>query len=270
MISRYADRRVDKIWSLDEKFRLWQETELAVIRARKELGRIPSGTHRQIRDILVSKPIDVNFIEEREKILHHDLNAFLEERARFLPVELQVFWHERMTSYDTEEAAFARSLQSSCNMVSEDLGALLRALRKLSIEHRHTPMNARTHGQEAELQSFGKRVLTWFKDLDTARLTFVGSMENLGYSKLSGAIGTNSGIDPKLESTALGILGFKPWSGATQIMPRIIYTPIAQALDNMVAVIDKIAIDLRLGARSGRPLWHEPFGKSQKGSSAMP
>jgi len=34
--------------------------------------------------------------------------------------------------------------------------------------------------------------------------------------------------------------------------------------------LDKIATAIRLGARSGRPIFQEPFGKKQKGSSAMP
>jgi adenylosuccinate lyase len=53
-------------------------------------------------------------------------------------------------------------------------------------------------------------------------------------------------------------------------MPREIYAPIAQALCQIVLTLDKIALDIRLGARSGRPIYQEPFGKKQKGSSAMP
>lgn len=61
-----------------------------------------------------------------------------------------------------------------------------------------------------------------------------------------------------------------PFYGATQIMPRELYAPIAQALCQIVQTLDKIATDIRLGARSGNPIRQEPFGKKQKGSSAMP
>jgi adenylosuccinate lyase len=90
------------------------------------------------------------------------------------------------------------------------------------------------------------------------------------YSKISGAHGKYGTIDPELERTALEILGFKPFYGATQIMPRILYAPIAQALSGIVQVLNNIATDIRLGARSGRPIMREPFSKKQKGSSAMP
>jgi len=53
-------------------------------------------------------------------------------------------------------------------------------------------------------------------------------------------------------------------------MPREIYAPIAQALAQVVGTLNKIALAIRLGARSGRPILQEPFGRRQKGSSAMP
>jgi adenylosuccinate lyase len=53
-------------------------------------------------------------------------------------------------------------------------------------------------------------------------------------------------------------------------MPRELYASIAQALCQIVLTLDKIATSIRLGARSGRPIFQEPFGKKQKGSSAMP
>lgn len=270
MIERYSDQKITRIWGLENKFTLWQRVELAVIEAREKLAKIPEGMHATIKGILESNPIDIAFIDDREKILHHDLNSFLEERLRFLPPELQAEFHKRMTSYDTEEAPFAMMLKSSCGHVFKKVKDLLEKLREKAIAYRHTPMNARTHGQEAEMQSFGKRCLSWHMDLNTALYNLTVTANNLDVSKLSGAIGTNSGIDPELENTALSILGFKPWVGATQIMPRVLYSPIASALADLTLVIDKIANDIRLGARSGRPLWHEPFGKGQKGSSAMP
>jgi len=256
--------------SLDEKYKRWQTVELAVIQARENLGQIPKDTHHDINAILNDRPIDGKWIDEREKIVKHDLNAFIEERMRHLPVELQAYWHKGMTSYDTEEAAFAMMLSEACLQISMATSGLLREIRNLSIKYRYTPMNGRTHGQEAEMQSFGKRCLTWYCDLRAAQATLRQQMDNLKYSKLSGAIGTNSGVSPEVEEEALKLLGLLPWIGATQIMPRVLYAPIADALANQVLVVEKIALDIRLMSRSGHPLCHEPFGKLQKGSSAMP
>jgi adenylosuccinate lyase len=270
MIKRYEDPRIKKTWSLEEKYKLWQDTELAVIMARENLRRIPFGTYEKISAALLAR-IDAKKIERLEKKLQHDLNAFLEERWGRLSDKLKSFFHQDMTSYDTEESAFIVCLQDSCKLVQEEMEKLMVNIRTQAIKFRFTPMNGRTHGQEAEIQSFGKRLLTWYCDLDAAIINLSRSMETLKYSKLSGAIGTNSGIDQELETEALRILGFKPYHGATQILPRILFSPIASALSDLVSQIEKIALDIRLGARSGRrQLWQEPFSKKQKGSSAMP
>jgi adenylosuccinate lyase len=270
MNRRYRDARVHTTWSDENKFGLWQKVELVVPKAREQLKRIKPGTHRRMEKILLSKPIRVRWIERRDKVIHHDLNAFIEERVHYLPSTLEAEFHKAMTSYDTEESAFVIMLKDSCRYVISDCLALLDVLQEKALLYRYTPMGGRTHGQLAEMQSFGKRCLTWYKDLRAALGGLEGTMVSLRYSKLSGAIGTNSGIDPELEKVALGLLGLLPWSGATQIMPRILYAPIASALADLVCVIDKIAYDIRLASRSGRSLMHEPFGDLQKGSSAMP
>lgn len=161
-------------------------------------------------------------------------------------------------------------LQASINLVEIYYQQLDAIFVEMAKKYRFTIMNGRTHGQEAELQTFGKRCLTWLRDLRFDFTHLMGVKENLIYSKISGAIGSYGSIEPELEENALEILGFKPYYGATQIIPREIYAPIAQALCQLVLTLDKIALAIRLGARSGRPIYQEPFGKKQKGSSAMP
>ncbi len=128
----------------------------------------------------------------------------------------------------------------------------------------------RTHGQEAELQTFGKRCLTYLQALRVDMLTLQRAKRNLRYSKISGAVGNYGSINPALEQAALQILDLQPFYGATQIMPRELYAPLAQALCQIVMTLDKIANDIRLGARSGQPIYQEPFGRQQTGSSRMP
>ncbi len=270
MIKRYEDKDVVRIWSNEHKLDLWQKTELAVILAMANLGKTDEETYRKISEALSKNPIDVNWWLQRDKEIHHDLNAFLDERLRFLPPDLQVYFHRKITSYDTEEPAFAQILEQSLILVKMYCFELRNILKAMAQKYRYTIMNGRTHGQEAELQTFGKRCLTWLQDLRVDMDNLKRAKENLKYSKLSGAIGNYGSIDPAVEKEALKILGFEPFYGATQILPRELYAPIAQALCQIVLTLDKIAIAIRLGARSGRPIYQEPFAKKQKGSSAMP
>jgi len=270
MIERYENPGIAAIWCDRNKLKLWRDTELAVIHAKEKLGRIPRGMFRRIKKILLANLIDLVQWKEKEKELKHDLNAFIFECLRWLPPALQVFFHQKMTSYDTEEPAFAQMLADSIAIVDEKISELMRTLIQMAKKYRYTIMNGRTHDQEAELQSFGKRCLTWLQALRVDLDNLSRAVKNLKYSKLSGAIGSYGSIDPEVEKEALRLLGLKPFYGATQIMPRELYAPIAQALAQIAMTLEKIALDIRLGARSGRPIYQEPFGKKQTGSSAMP
>ena len=270
MIKRYERPEIAEIWSNETKLSLWQKLELTVVWTRTKLGIAPRDVAERIEEILISRPIDEGRWLELDKLLRHDLNAFLEERKRHLSPELQMWFHKHMTSFDTEEAPFATMLEESLAVVRACFARLEQALVQMANKYRYTIMYARTHGQGAKAQTHGKRCLTWLVDVRQAISALRQACLVLKFSRLSGAVGNYGGLSPELEKEALASLGFEPYYGATQIMPRILYAPIAQSLLNLVLQLNKIAMDIRLGSRSGRPIYQEPFARVQKGSSAMP
>ncbi|MCX6724044.1 MAG: lyase family protein [Candidatus Staskawiczbacteria bacterium] len=270
MIERYRSKVIAQIWEDRTKLDAWQKVELAVVEARSLLGIIPPTVFMEVNRILGSTQVYLEWWKEREEKIGHDLQAWVEERVRLLPSELQGHFHDGMTSYDTEETAFLMLLKYSANIVVGECTQLLEALSTLALKYRRCPMMAITHGQHAEVQTFGKRCLTWHREIFLARNRVRDEAARLNMSKLSGAVGNYGEITPEIEEKALALLGFKPFFGATQILPRQIHVPLASALATLVVAISKIGVDIRLGARSPRPIYQEPFGKSQKGSSAMP
>lgn len=272
MIPRYAQAEITGVWSDGNKLSLWQKNELAVTEAKTNLGLIDRDVFMRMSEILKGAPIDLEWWKKKDREIRHDLNAFIEERVRFLPLGLRPYFHgeEELTSYDVEEPAFAKMLKDSVIPVEEEASGIMNVLEGLARKYRYTIMMGRTHGQEAELQTFGKRCLTWYQALGVNLLFLKMAKRGLRYSKISGALGNYGSIDPKVEKEALKILGFQPFYGVTQIMPRELYVPLAQSLCQIVITLDKIAIDIRLGARSPRPIYQEPFAKAQKGSSRMP
>jgi len=272
MIPRYAQAEITEIWSDRNKLELWQKSELAVIEAKVNLNQVTRDVFVKISEILKGAPIDLEWWKKKDREIRHDLNAFIEERVRFLPLELRPYFHgdEELTSYDVEEPAFGQMLKGSVIPVEREVSEIMNVLEGLARKYRYTIMMGRTHGQEAELQTFGKRCLTWYQDLGVDLFFLKMAKRSLKYSKISGALGNYGSIDPKVEKEALKILGFQPFYGATQIMPRELYAPLAQSLCQIVMTLEKIATDIRLGARSPRPIYQEPFAKAQKGSSRMP
>ncbi|MDD5099132.1 MAG: hypothetical protein PHP35_02210, partial [Candidatus Colwellbacteria bacterium] len=132
MIKRYSDNDVSELWSDGNKLRLWQKTELAVIKARVNLSLIEKSVSKRISETLLSHEIDIDWWLNRDKETGHDLNAFLDERSRFLPIDLQPYFHQGMTSYDTEEAAFASMLSGSVKLLSEKISPIKEALKSLA------------------------------------------------------------------------------------------------------------------------------------------
>jgi len=271
MHERYTKPEIARAWSDQHKLELWQGVELAAIQAKERLGKFPAGTLARIREALEANPIDIAWWKARDIEIHHDLQAFLDERLRFIPLDLQRYWHEGMTSFDTEEAAFARMILDSLAVVRDRATKLRKAVADLARRYRYTPCLGETHGQWADLTTFGAICLSWLADLKyDADTNLANCAGGVFYSKLSGAIGKYGDTDPAVEKTTLEILGFTPYFGATQITPREVYTPTAAALTQIVQTLQKIALSIRLGARSESRIVQEPFKKKQKGSSAMP
>ena len=245
---------------------------MALIAAREKLGQIAKGIWFAI-DAILKKPVNIVRLEEIEAKIHHDAQSAVEERREVLrehPELLEGEYHKKVTSYDIEDPAFVKMLADSVCEVVKAARDLRRAIASKAVAYRFTPALAKTHGQWAQIQSFGYECLTWHQDLATPMTDIEYSAGRLQFSKMSGAIGNNAEIDPELEIAALNELGLKPWHGATQIMPRVVYASLASGLAHLVSQCAKVAGDIRLGARSGFKIIEEPHGKDQKGSSAMP
>ncbi|MDE2041046.1 MAG: hypothetical protein KGI59_01505 [Patescibacteria group bacterium] len=272
MIERYSDPELTEIWSDREKWNRCERVERAVIVARARLGRIPEDIPRRIDECWSAQPISPERIAQIESQTHQDLIAFLKERKEALNDEhLARYVHDQeMTSYDTQEPAFNEALKLSCSLIVTYIGGLLGTMEAFIKDHRFVPLLEPSHGQGAEVQSLSRLCFTWYQDLRGALASLENAMGVLRYSKLSGMIGSNSGMDPELEETALGLLGLKPLYGSTQIVSRVHYTQISDGLANVVSAIEKASYDIWLGAQSCSRTWREPFGKSQKSSSANP
>ena len=270
MHDRYDEPRITGIWGNNELLLGWQSVELAVMKARVDLGEMPQADYDLIEGALLSHPPNVRFWKKRDGKLNHDLNAFIEERLRFIPKDLQRWFHRLMTSYDTEESARQLHLMKSAVIVVEETRALMSVIKPQADKYRFAVMMKVTHGQWADPGTFGARLCGWYIELEEDLWALETAMRELHFSKLSGFVGNYTGITPELEEKALAILGLKPYIGATQIMPRTKALSLASAILRLSKTLTNIATAIRLGARSAGLIYQEPFKKGQKGSSAGP
>ena len=103
-------------------------------------------------------------------------------------------------------------------IILDDLQEFRTVLRRRANEFRHTPCIGRTHGIHAEPMTFGLKLLLWSAEIerDIERLEHAKKIVSVG--KLSGAVGTYSNINPRIEELTCKHLGLTPVRLATQVI----------------------------------------------------
>ena len=96
MIPRYSRPEMSRIWSAENRYRIWFEIEAHACDAQAALGIIPESAARAVRE---RGAFEVERIDEIERETHHDVIAFLTNLAEHVGPEAR-FVHQGMTSSD--------------------------------------------------------------------------------------------------------------------------------------------------------------------------
>jgi adenylosuccinate lyase len=266
VIERYTRKEMGRIWEPENRFRKWLEVELAACEAWNKLGKIPD---KALKTIVKKADFNVARIDEIEKTVKHDVIAFLTSVAEFVGPDSR-FIHMGLTSSDILDTSFALQLREAADLIMEDIKGLREVLKKRAYEHKDTPMMGRSHGIHAEPMTFGLKMALWYDEMGRNFDRIERAKEVISYGKLSGAVGTFSQIDPRVETYVLKKLGLKPESVATQVVHRDRHAEYFNALAITAASLEKFAIEIRHLQRTEVLEVEEPFTRGQKGSSAMP
>jgi adenylosuccinate lyase len=131
-------------------------------------------------------------------------------------------------------------------------------------------MIGRTHGIHAEVMTFGLKCASWYAELSRDRVRLAAARAEIAHGKLSGAVGTFASNAPEVETAVCARLGLKPEPIATQVVPRDRHAVLFARLAILAGTLERIALEIRHLQRTEVGEVAEPFGKGQKGSSAMP
>jgi adenylosuccinate lyase len=267
VIARYSRPAMARAWSDESKLSRWLEVELAALDGWTSVGAVPDEAAREIRARAEAPtPQRVAEIEERTQ---HDVAAFVDAVAEPLgPVGR--WFHYGLTSSDVLDTALSLQIREAGALILEGIERALAAVLVQAERHRKTLMMGRTHGVHAEPTTFGLKLAGWAWELDRARTRVERALEGLRVGKLSGAVGTYSAIDPEVERLACERLGLEPAPSSTQILQRDRHADLLGALAVTAASLEKFALEIRHLARTEVREVEEPFGRGQKGSSAMP
>jgi adenylosuccinate lyase len=266
MIPRYSRPEMARIWSDESRLRRWLDVELAVCETWAEAGKIPKDALATIRK---KAAFDVARIAEIEATVQHDVIAFLTSVAEKVGPESR-FIHLGLTSNDVVDTAQALQMVEACDLLVGGVEGLRAAIEKRAFEHKNTPMVGRTHGMHAEPITFGLVLALWHDEVrrDLERLR--AARGRIAVGKLSGAVGTFAHFEPDLEARSLQRLGLTPVPLASQVIQRDRHAEFVAAIALTATSIEKFAVEIRHLQRTEVGEVEEPFGKGQKGSSAMP
>ena len=267
MIARYSRPAMAALWSDEGKLSSWLEVELAALEAWAELGAIPREDAQKI--VATAKAPDPERVREIEATLHHDTAAFIDAVCEQLGDEGRWF-HYGLTSSDVVDTALSLQIGRAGALILEGLERALAAVVARAREHRRTVCIGRTHGVHAEPTSFGLKLAVWAFELERDRDRLKRALEQLRVGKFSGVVGTYAATDPRLEEIACKRLGLEPAPASTQIIQRDRHAELLSTLALCASSLDKFALEIRHLARTEVREVQEPFGKGQKGSSAMP
>jgi adenylosuccinate lyase len=255
-----------EIWSEENKFRKWLEVELAACEAWASLGKIPRESLARIKR---KAAFDVDRINEIEKETQHDLIAFLTSVAEKVGRDSR-FIHLGLTSYDIEDTARSIQLREAADLIIKDVDEVIKILKRRAKEEKNTVMMGRTHGVHAEPITFGLKLLVWVAEMERNRDRLLRARDVIAVGKLSGAVGTYAAVDPRVEEYVCKKLKLTPSPAATQVLQRDRHAEFMTTLAVVAATLEQFATEIR--GLQKTEVWEveEPFGKGQKGSSAMP
>jgi adenylosuccinate lyase len=131
-------------------------------------------------------------------------------------------------------------------------------------------MIGRTHGIWAEPTVFGHKLAGWAFELARDHTRLLAAREAVAVGKISGAVGTYAHVPPEVEQHVCQALGLAVEPASTQVTARDRHAQYLQAIALVGASIERMATEIRHLQRSEVSEVAEPFGRGQKGSSAMP
>jgi adenylosuccinate lyase len=267
LIERYTLPEIGGLWTEEAKYRAWLEVELAVCRARAELGEIPS---EEVEELAGKADFTVERIHEIEEDTNHDVIAFVSAVAETVDSPVSRHFHFGLTSSDVLDTAGALQLRDALDLIRDEARGLAVLLCEMALEHRETVMVGRTHGVHAEPTVLGHKLAVWAFEMERNLDRLSHAREIAAVGKISGAVGTYANVDPKIEALTCEALGLASEPASTQIVQRDRHAEVLSALAILASTIEKIALEVRGAQRTEVRELSEPFGRGQKGSSAMP
>ena len=276
LCTRYAGKKMQQIFSDDNRYGVWRRLWLALAKGEKALGL-------DITDQMISEMesnldnIDYDTVARREKEVRHDVMAHVYAFGLVAPHAKPII-HLGATSCFVTDNGDIVIFREALLEIRNKLLAVVKNLGDLAEKYKALPCLAYTHLQPAQLTTVGKRFTLYIQDLlmDLESVDF--ALSQLKLRGVKGTTGTQASfltlfdgdgekVD-RLEKFIAAEMGFdKVFDVTGQTYTRKLDYTILSALSAVAQSAYKFSNDMRI--LQSRKEMEEPFEKNQIGSSAM-
>ncbi len=275
LAGRYASGAMKSIWSAEGRIVLEREFWIAVMKAQKDLGLdIPQEAIDAYES--VKGQVDIESINNRERITRHDVKARIEE---FCDLAGHQHIHKGMTSRDLTENVEQLQVWRAMQIIRDKAVAVLDRMAKHADNWKNLTLAARTHNVAAQAGTMGKRIAMFGEEMLHWAWAWVSIMDRYRVRGLKGAVGTqldqlslfgkNAETVRELEERICAHLGIgTKWLNVGQVYPRSLDFEVISGLVGLSCAPSSFCKTWRLMV--GHELCTEGFAKGQTGSSAMP
>ncbi len=276
LISRYSSKEMARLWSTENRSRLWRKLWIVLAECEQELGLpITDAQIEQLKQF--EQDIDLKSVADYERRLRHDVMAHVHAYGDQCP-DARGIIHWGATSCYVTDNADLMLMRSGMQMIANRLASVILSLASFAEKYRTLPCLAFTHLQPAQPTTVGKRATLWAYDLVLDLHELQHRLDSLLARSAKGTTGTQASFLQlfegdhdkvrKLEQNIAERIGFPSSYAVTgQTYPRKIDSQVMDVMSGIAQSIHKIATDIRL--LSSRKELEEPFEKDQIGSSAM-
>ncbi len=266
MIERYSLPGMSAIWQEDFKFKAMLQIEILSLEALAKQKKVPPEAVKRIKK---KAKFNIPRIKKIEEKTQHDVVAFVTNVGQYIGADAK-YLHFGLTSSDVLDTTLGVQLKAATTILIDDINRLLKVLAKKAKAYKDTACIGRTHGVHAEPTTFGLKLALWYDEMQRNLERMKLAQKEVSVGKVSGAVGTFANVDPAVESYICRKLGLMPANISTQIIQRDIYAVLMARIAIIGSSLEKFATEIRHLQRTEVLEVEEPFGKGQKGSSAMP
>lgn len=250
----------------------WLDFEAALAEAQARRGLIPAAAAAEIKVKAHLEQLDLDSVREGYSKSRNSVVPLLAGLRRACADGHGEYVHYGATTQDVLDTGLILALKETLRIVLRDLLRLESVCLDLAVQHRSTPMAARTHGQQALPTTFGLKVAIWAAEIHRhiERLRHLQSTVCCG--QLSGAVGTyaalgEQGIEVARETMELLGLAHDPLSWHTA---RDRVAELASDFALLAMTLAKIANEIYQLQKTEIDELREPSLSGAAASSTMP